>query len=116
MVDALAIVVSIAIVVGIAAGILFVLDRLTLRPRLSADERKAILAKRSEKWQRRWGISYLSMAVIALVVNGLNLDRENLRSRLGWSIPAAVVVTLFLLSKNSTNKTQQTRIGRTKTA
>jgi len=106
MAEVIAIVVSIAIVVGIAVGMLFVLDRLTLRPGQSADERKAILAKRSEKWQRNWGIFYRSMAVIALVVNGLNLNHESLRSRLGWCIPAAVVVILFLLSKNSANVDQ----------
>jgi hypothetical protein len=103
MVDAIGIVALMAIVVAIAAGILFVPDRLTLRPGLSPDERNAILAKRSEKWQRRWGIFYLTMAVIVLIVNGLNLSHESLRSRLGWSIPAAVVVIFFLLSKNSSN-------------
>jgi hypothetical protein len=112
MVEAIGVVVFMAIVVGIAVAILFVLDRLTLRRGLSANERRAILAKRSAKWQRSWGIFYLSMAVIALVVNGLNLNHESLRSRLGWCIPAAVVVILFLLSKNSADGDQPNENGK----
>ena len=87
-----------AIVVGIAAGFLFILDRLTLRGNLSSEKRKEIVGKRTQKWQRTWGTFYLSMAVIALVVNGLNLNHESLRSRIGWSAAAAVVVIWFLLS------------------
>ena len=89
-----------ALVVGFAAGILFVLDRLTLRRGLSQEERRAVVQKRTQRWQRAWFIFYLSCAVIALVVNGLNLGHESLRSRIGWSVPAAVVVILFLLSKD----------------
>jgi hypothetical protein len=100
MYDLLAIVVSMAIVVGLAAGILFVLDRLTLRRGLSREERRAIVEKRTRRWQRAWFTFYLSCAVIALVVNALNLEHESLRSRIGWSVPAAVVVILFLLSKD----------------
>jgi hypothetical protein len=92
---------------GDRGGILVLLDRLTLRPGLSSEERKEILAKRSQRWQRRWWNFYVCMAVIALVVNGLNLSHENLRSRLGWSIPAAVVVIFFLLSRNSTGRNQE---------
>jgi len=105
MQEAIGIVVFMAIVVGIAAGILFVLHRFTLRRPMSAEE-KAVLAKRSEKWQRAWGIFYLSMAVIALVVNVLNLNHESRRSRLGWSVLAASVVIWFLLSKLSTDGDQ----------
>jgi hypothetical protein len=97
--DVLAIVVSMVVVVGLAAGILFVLDRLTLRRGLSREERRAIVEKRTRRWQRAWFIFYLSCAVIALVVNALNLGHESLRSRIGWSVPAAVVVILFLVSK-----------------
>jgi asparagine N-glycosylation enzyme membrane subunit Stt3 len=100
MYDLLAIVASMAIVVGLAAGILFVLDRLTLRRGLSREERQAIVEKRTRRWQRAWFTFYLSCAVIALVVNALNLEHESLRSRIGWSVPAAVVVILFLLSKD----------------
>jgi len=98
--EAIGIVVFMAIVVGVAVGILVLLDRSTLRPGVSAEERKAVLAKRSQKWQRRWWNFYVCMAVIALVVNGLNLGHESLRYRIGWSVPAAVVVIWFLLSKS----------------
>ena len=100
MYDLIGIVVFMALVVGVAAGILFVLDRLTLRRGLSQEERRASVEKRTQRWHRAWLIFYLSCAVIALVVNGLNLGHESLRSRIGWSVPAAVVVIVFLLSED----------------
>ena len=100
MYELIGIVVFMALVFGVAAGILFVLDRLTLRRGLSQEERRAVVEKRTRRWQRVWSIFYLSCAVIALVVNALNLEHESLRSRIGWSVPAAVVVIMFLLSKD----------------
>jgi hypothetical protein len=99
MSEVLTIVIFMAVIVGIAVGILFVLDRLTLRHGLSEEQRKTVVAKRTHRWQRAWGIFYLSCAVIALVVNAINPEHESLRTRLGWSVPAAVVVIWFLLSK-----------------
>ncbi len=111
MIAALGIVVSmtivVGIVVGIAAGVLFVWDRVTLRSSLTPDERKAIIEKRTEAWQRRWGIFYLTMAAIALVVNALNLGHESLRFRIGTSVPAAAVVIWFRLSKNEKTDDRQ---------
>jgi Na+/proline symporter len=92
------IVVFMAIVVAIAAGILFVLDRLSLRKDLQDEERRNLVRKRTKKWRRRWLIFYVSCAAIALVVNALNLNHESLRSRIGWSVPAAIVLIVFLLS------------------
>ncbi len=109
MLEVLTIVRFMTIVVGLAAGILFVLDRLTLRPGLTEEERRAFIAKRAQRWQRAWVIFYVSCAVIALVVNALNPAHESLHYRLGWSVPAAVVVILFLLS---TNRNQERRTGR----
>jgi hypothetical protein len=103
MPEVIGIVVFMAIVVGIAAGILYLVDRLTLRRGLSAEERRAAVAKRTSRARRAWGIFYLSCAVIALVVNVINPDHESLRSRLGWSVPAAVVVILFLLSSGKSD-------------
>jgi FlaG/FlaF family flagellin (archaellin) len=100
MSELIGIVVFIAIVVGLAAGVLFVLDRVTLRSGLTAEERKSIVEKRTRKWRRRWLLFYVVIASIALVVNGLNLNHESLKSRISWSIPAAIVIILFLLSKD----------------
>jgi uncharacterized membrane protein len=102
MYDLIGIVVFMSIVVGLAAGVLFLVDRLTLRSDLTEEERKAIVSKRSGRLSRAWGTFYLSMAVIALVVNGLNLTHESLRSRIGWSALAAVVVISYLLYKGKT--------------
>src|SRR5580698_1169665 len=98
MLEVITLVLFMAIVVGIAIGILFVFDRLTLRRGLRKEERQAIVNNRTRRWQRRWWIFYVSCAVIALIVNALNLDHESLRMRIGWSVPAAIVVILFLLS------------------
>lgn len=100
MYDLIGIVVFMALVVGVAAGILFVLDRLTLRRGLCQEERRAVVEKRTQRWQRAWFIFYVSCAVIALVANALNLGHESLRSRIGWSVPAAAVVIVFLLSED----------------
>jgi len=99
MYDVIGIVVFMAIIVAVAAGILFVIDRLSLRSELTDEERRNFVAKRTQRWQHRWGIFYLSCAVIALVVNALNLGHETLRSRIGWSVPAAAVVIFYLLSR-----------------
>lgn len=98
MAAAIGIVVFMAIVVGIAAGILFLVDRVTLRSSLTR-RTQGDRRKRTHTWQRRWGFFYVAMAAIALVVNALNLDHESLKSRIGWSVPAALVVIWFLLSK-----------------
>ena len=98
------IVIFMTIVVGIAAGVLFIRDRVTLRSSHTPDERKTILEKRTQAWQRRWWIFYVTMGAIVLAVNALNLGHESLRSRIGTSIPAAAVVILFLLSENGNNR------------
>jgi hypothetical protein len=103
MSDLIGIVVFMAIVVGIAAGILYLVDRLTLERGLSDAERRAIVEKRTSRARRAWMIFYLSCAAIALVVNVINPEHESLRSRLGWSVPAAVIVILFLLSSGKSD-------------
>ena len=65
MSDAIAVVISMAIVVGMAAGILFLLDGVTLRSDLSVEEGKAKVRERTARWQRRRGTFYLIAAVIA---------------------------------------------------
>jgi hypothetical protein len=69
MAEVIGIVVYMAIVVGIAAGLLFLFDRVTLRSGLATEERKSIVERRTRKWQRRWWRFYVAMASIALVVN-----------------------------------------------
>jgi hypothetical protein len=103
MYDVIGIVVFMAIVVGLAAGILFLVDRLTLRSGLSEEERRSLVEKRTQRWQRVWSVFYLSCAVIALVVNVLNPGHEALGWRIGWCVVAALVVIRFLLPEQKTN-------------
>jgi hypothetical protein len=85
-----------AVVFSLAAGILFVLDWFTLRSGLSEEERKAAIAKRTERWGRRWGFFYFLMAIAALVVNAFNLGHEPIGWRFVWFVLAALVVLGFL--------------------
>jgi hypothetical protein len=103
MYEAIGIVVFMGIVVGLAAGILFVLDRLTLRPHLSEEERRTLVEKRTRRWQHAWGAFYLFCAMIALIVNTLTLEHETLRQRIGWTVPALMVVIWFLFSRGHNN-------------
>jgi|CZKJ01.1.fsa_nt_gi hypothetical protein len=84
---------------SLAAGILFVIDRLTLRKTLSAEERKAAIDTRTERWHRRWNSFFFVMAFIVLFVNAFNLGHESIGWRVGWFVIAAFVV-LGYLSKN----------------
>ncbi|MGA7218085.1 MAG: hypothetical protein WBX38_07215 [Candidatus Sulfotelmatobacter sp.] len=67
------------LIVGLAALILFLLDKFTLRPGTSAEERKAAIDARTGRWQRVYGGFFFVMAVIAMVVNAFNLSHESIR-------------------------------------
>jgi MFS family permease len=81
---------------ALAAGILFVMDRLTLRKNLSAEERKTVVDSRTGRWLRYYGFFFCIMAVIALFVNAFNLGHESLRWRVAWFAAAAFVVLRYL--------------------
>ena len=80
---------------ALAAGILFVLDRRTLRKNLSAEERKALVDSRTGRWLRYYGFFFFIMAVIALFVNAFNLGHASLRWRVAWFVIAAFVVLVI---------------------
>jgi hypothetical protein len=98
MYDVIGIVVFMAIVVGLAAAILFALDRITLRSGVSKEDRRIVVEKRTARWQRRWAFFYAWCAAVALVVNALNLEHQPLRRRIAWSVLPALVILWFLLS------------------
>ena len=104
MFDVLTTVASLAVVFSLAAGILFIVDRFSLRRELTKKERRDFVEKRSLRWGRRYGIFTLILAVIALVVNAFNLGHEPLGWRIGWSAAAAAVVIRFLLPKDEGNE------------
>ena len=81
---------------ALAAGILFVMDRRTLRKNLSAEERTALVDSRTGRWRRYCGFFFFIMAIIALFVNGFNLGHESLPWRVAWFVIAAFVVLGYL--------------------
>jgi hypothetical protein len=81
---------------ALAAGILFVMDRRTLRKNLSAEERTALVDSRTGRWRRYYGFFFFIMAIIALFVNGFNLGHESLPWRVAWFVIAAFVVLGYL--------------------
>ena len=85
-------VIFMSIVFAIAAGFLFVLDRLTLRKKVSGQERDEALEKRSRRFANGWSFFFFSMAFISLFVRAFNLDHEALGSRVVWFIFAALIV------------------------
>jgi hypothetical protein len=79
-----------------AAGMQFVMDRLTLRKTLSAEERKALVDSPTGRWLRYYGFFFFIMAVIALFVNAFHLGHESLRWGGAWFVIAAFVVLSYL--------------------
>ena len=99
MYDVIGIVVFMAIVVGLAAAILFVFDRITLKSGASKEDQRIVIQKRTARWQHRWAFFYASCAAVALIVNAFNLEHQPLKRRIAWSVLPALVVLWFLLSR-----------------
>jgi len=96
MSEVLFIVVFLGLIVGLAALILFLVDKFTLRPGISAEERKGIVDSRTGRWQRGYGFFFFIMAVIAMIVNAFNLGHESTGWRVAWFVIAAFVVLSYL--------------------
>jgi hypothetical protein len=99
MYDVIGIVVFMTIVVGLAAAILFVFDRITLKSGASKEDRRLVVEKRTVRWQRRWAFFYALCAAVALIVSAVNLEHQPLRQRVAWSVLPALVVLWFLVSR-----------------
>jgi len=96
MFDALMAVAFMSVVFSLAAAILLVVDRLSLRSGLSEEERRVAVANRTERWQRRWNFFVFIMALLALFVNAFNLGRESIVLRVIWFVIAAFIVLGYL--------------------
>lgn len=89
-----------ALIFGLAALILFVIDRLTLRRGLTEEEHEAVLNSRTERWKRRWKFAFFLMAFMALFVSAFNLDHESMVWRVVRFVVAAFVVLGYLASQH----------------
>jgi hypothetical protein len=81
---------------ALAAGILFIIDRWTLRKTLSAGERKAVVDSRTSRWLRYYGFFFFLLAVMAVFVNAFHLGHESMGWRVSGFLLAAFVVLSYL--------------------
>ncbi len=95
MYDILGAVIFMSIVAGLAAGILWMVDRWTLPGKSSAEERVAAVNRRKVRLVRFWRILFAGMAIISLPLNWFALitKKEPMFPTIIW----IVVATLFLL-------------------
>jgi hypothetical protein len=73
---------------ALAAGILFIIDRWTLRKTLSAGERKAVVDSCTSRWLRYYGFFFFLIAVMALFVNAF---RPRVNGMEGFWVPPSSV-------------------------
>ena len=96
MLEVLSIAAFLGLIVGLAALILLLVDKFTLRSGMPAEERKAAIDFRTSRWQQRYSFFSFIMALIALFVNAFNLGHESIGWRVGWFALAAFVVLRYL--------------------
>jgi phosphatidylglycerophosphate synthase len=100
MTEALFLLAFMGAIVTLAAFILLVVDRFTLRGGLSMEERQSRLEMRSRRWHRRYLFFTFVIAVTALFVHAFNLADLPMALRLSLFLAAA----LFVLWYITTNK------------
>jgi uncharacterized BrkB/YihY/UPF0761 family membrane protein len=91
-------VIFMAVVFGLAALALVFLDKITLRGNMSAEEREAAIAKRSNRLHGAWAIAFFMMAVVALPLHVFGIEQEPLWQRLLYGGLAALVIISLLSS------------------
>lgn len=97
MYDVLMAIAFMSVVFGLAASILFIADRLTVRSKKSKQEATAALQAREGRWIRRWGFLMFLMAALSLVMAALGGNKEDsVGSRVFEIVFAAVFVILYI--------------------
>jgi hypothetical protein len=95
MSDLLGTVIFMTVVFGLAAGILWLIDRWTLPRGSSTEEKAAIVRRRSARLGKVWRRSFIAMALISLPLNWFVLitKKEPIFPTIIW----IAVATVFLL-------------------
>jgi hypothetical protein len=100
-------IVFMSVVFGLAALVLTALDKLALKKEMSPTDRERFLARRSSRFHSGWAWAILTMAIIAIPIHALGIEKEPLWQRLLYSGLAGLVVLNFLLGRrNSGNQDQ----------
>lgn len=81
-----------SLVFGLAALILWLLDKLTFKKHMSEEERDAAIEKRAGRFSGAWFTFYLIMATIALPASAFNWGGESFRERLIFFCMAAFIL------------------------
>jgi hypothetical protein len=79
-----------ALVFGIAALVLWGVDRRTLPRTLSSEDRKWAIDQRTSRWRGRWIKAQLTMAMLSILLNAVGLFTKSLVAR-------AVMIGLALI-------------------
>ena len=109
--DIIRIVISLAVVFGMAVLILVFRDKVSLKPNMSAEEREGVIQKSSNRFKRGWAIALFIMAVVALPVHAFRLIDEPIWQRLVFLAMAALIVISFLLSWNASRNQEGSANG-----
>jgi hypothetical protein len=96
MADVLFAIVFMTLVVGVAAGILFLVDRLTLTPETPVEDRKALVARRTARWQTRYRKVFAVMAAVSIPINLVAIVTKS--EPLMPNVLYVVLAVAFLLS------------------
>jgi len=94
-------IVFMSIVFGLAALVLTALDKAALMQNMSPVERERFLARRSTRFHSAWAWAILVMALIALPIHALGLEKEPMGQRLLYSGLAGLVVLNFLFGRRT---------------
>jgi hypothetical protein len=96
--DVIGIVISLAVVFGMAALILVLRDKVTLKPNMPTRRARRDNQKSSNRFNRGWAIALFIMAIIALPLHAFRLIDEPLWQRLLFLAMAALIIISFFLS------------------
>ncbi len=95
MLDALAVPIFLVLVVGVAALVLFAVDRATLRG-VSGPAREQAVRARSQRVLSKWMYARFVMAIIAMMVMGLDAKELPKHERTVFFIAAALYALSYL--------------------
>ena len=99
MTEALFLAAFMGAIVALAAFVLLIVDRFTLRGGLSMEERQSRIEVRSRRWHRRYLFFTFIMAVTALFVHAFNLADLPIALRLSLFVAAAFFVMWYIATK-----------------
>lgn len=95
--DILGTIIFMSLVVGLAASILWLVDKRTLPRGASKEDRKAFVDQRAGRWQGRYRKAMAVMAVLSIIANVAALITRAETSI--WCVIWIAVASAFLLSQ-----------------